>query len=1027
MSILPYTPGNMGYAELRTCFVARQPLLDELLGTLAAQARAETLQHWMLLGERGMGKTHLLRLYRHEIARNSGLVSGWLPVLMNEEEPEVFNLATFFIRVLIKTAEALVEEGESFGAARITAFVESLRDQVLTPARIADRAAAFLRDFSKEISRRLVVLLENADDLFTKCLPKAADQQKLRKILSAESFLLLIAASPTFFSGISEEKGVFYDFFRLRRLEPLTFFQARDLLLLWAREEQDTAREQAFHGADSRLKVLFHLTGGIPRLLYFLYRAVTGENSLENAVQTFETLLEEDLTAYYQARLRDIPNSVQPIVLALAKSPRNLTSKEIARETFLPERSLGAQIGRLEEAGVVRAVSGKKGKNTVYGITDYLFRVWCQWRFGKQTQVIAGLVEFLAVWFRKDELETLCVNQGLAGEYYRAALRFKKDKGFRPLLDAVLQDEAESFKELCSKGDYAAAASLFKKMECYADNRETVRRKFLGPLQKKGDLAGLEAFFRHMVELDPEDQDSRRWFGLVCLGIGNSKGDEDAFRKVVDLAPEDANSWFLLGTICRIQKDYAGAEDAFQKAADLVPDDSNSWKRLGDARMNQENYAGAEIAFQKAVDLVPDDSNSWKRLGDARMNQENYAGAEIAFQKAVDLVPDDAYSWNLLGTAYIGQNNYARAEDAFQQAVELAPDEADSWFWLGFARLDLENYSGAEEALQNAVELAPDDADSWFWLGFARLDLENHTGAEEALQKAVELVPDNADSWYWLGFARQDQENHAGAEQAFQRTAELNPENADSWEGLGQVRLEQENYNGSVAAYQKAVEIAPDNSGYRDALGWALFRAGRVEDALRELAVCLEKDPEFAEAYLDVTIVFMLAGRPENLPQTLEQAVSSPSAAKDLQALLSLLASLVLSRAGETRASETRLSQALALLGDLPQDARRKVLDDLTRCLTMTLGTETLDTVEAFLARFQNSTEDPALFSIVRPLGHVLEYARACATEAAGPASRKAQTALDRVPGELREPVLKLCETVRENLEWQRRVLKKSW
>ncbi len=289
MSILPYTPGNMSYEELKVCFVGRQPLLAELLDTLREQAEASTLQHWMILGSRGMGKTHLIRLFYREIIVDPDLTKQWLPILMHEEEQVVFNLPTLFTRIIEMLAESFDNRGCRDAALSTSAFLDTLRDNVKGQTQLLDRATAYLKQVSMDQGRRLVVLLENADDLLTKCLPNESDVQRLRKILSFDNFMLFIGASPTFFPHISEPKGVFYDFFRLRRLELLTFQQALELLQKWALQETDETRLAAFSSADYRLKVMYHLTGGNPRLLYFLYKAISNVDSLDDASSTFES------------------------------------------------------------------------------------------------------------------------------------------------------------------------------------------------------------------------------------------------------------------------------------------------------------------------------------------------------------------------------------------------------------------------------------------------------------------------------------------------------------------------------------------------------------------------------------------------------------------------------------------------------------------------------------------------------------------------------------------------------------------
>ncbi|MFC1896930.1 AAA family ATPase, partial [Thermodesulfobacteriota bacterium] len=260
MSVYAYTPRKMQSVDRERVFVARRQLLEELLETLRIQRQADTLQHWMILGPRGIGKSHLLTLFNDKVREQTALLGHWIPVLMNEEEQGVFSLHTLFVRILVKLAESLSALEQEEAAGEVSLFVEHLRDGEEKPRQILDTAVAFLKDFGHEKGRRLVVLLENTDDLLTRCLPNERDVRHLRQILSAESFMLLIAASPTFFERIRNPSATLYNMFRLRRLELLTYGEATELLGKWA--ELDGKKDLAgfFDRPDYRLRVLYHLT-----------------------------------------------------------------------------------------------------------------------------------------------------------------------------------------------------------------------------------------------------------------------------------------------------------------------------------------------------------------------------------------------------------------------------------------------------------------------------------------------------------------------------------------------------------------------------------------------------------------------------------------------------------------------------------------------------------------------------------------------------------------------------------------------
>ena len=65
---------------------------------------------------------------------------------------------------------------------------------------------------------------------------------------------------------------------------------------------------------------------------------------------------------------------------------------------------------------------------------------------------------------------------------------------------------------------------------------------------------------------------------------------------------------------------------------------------------------------------------------------------------------------------------------------------------------------------------------------------------------------------------------------------------------MGYTLLEHgENLDGAEAMIRKASELAPDEASITDSLGWALFKRGKVDDAISTLQRAAEKDPEQAE------------------------------------------------------------------------------------------------------------------------------------------------------------------------------------
>ena len=297
----PYSPRKADFKQLSRSFVARESLLEELIDSIREQAAAEAIQHWMILGMRGMGKSHLIALLFQMIKNTADLNKDWIPLLMHEEEQSVFSLHTLFIRFLTQLGEEIVDTDKNKSRA-ISDFIDLQRDDNKKQEEILESVVAFLKDFVRETGKRLLVLMENSDDIFSRYISKKNDIKQFRNMLQHDNFMMLIATSPTFFDEISKPSAPLYQFFRIRNLELLTYEQAFELLNRWKQSDKQLSGRKSktmqFDINDYRLRALYHLTGGNPRVLLFLYMTITGEDGIRSAVEIFSKLLEEDLSTY---------------------------------------------------------------------------------------------------------------------------------------------------------------------------------------------------------------------------------------------------------------------------------------------------------------------------------------------------------------------------------------------------------------------------------------------------------------------------------------------------------------------------------------------------------------------------------------------------------------------------------------------------------------------------------------------------------------------------------------------------------
>jgi len=98
MPIYRFSPNQATPEERRRTFVARQDVLKDLLDRV--KDIESGARHCILIGPRGIGKTHLLLLLADTIEADENIGPKWIVVRFAEEEYSISTLAELFQRVI---------------------------------------------------------------------------------------------------------------------------------------------------------------------------------------------------------------------------------------------------------------------------------------------------------------------------------------------------------------------------------------------------------------------------------------------------------------------------------------------------------------------------------------------------------------------------------------------------------------------------------------------------------------------------------------------------------------------------------------------------------------------------------------------------------------------------------------------------------------------------------------------------------------------------------------------------------------
>lgn len=457
-----FTPSMMAPETLETMLVQRGPLLQRSLDNVLESLRTGSSHHTLFVGPRGIGKTHLIALLHHRLAQTKEAKNQALIAWMREEEWGVTSFFEWVLRIL-RTLDA------SYPELQVEARTAPLYD---LPLKEAEKLA---ESILLEVlgNKRLVVLLENLDDLFDQLGEQG--QRAWRAFIQNHNNMVLVCTTPALFAGVSLQKSVFYGFFDIEALKELDFDDVASLLSKIAVERGD--RELAAFIATSegraRIRAVHHLAEGNPRI-YIIFAQFLSAQALDELVPAFMHTLDE-LTPYYQARMKELPGQQRKIVDYLVNYRGAAPVKQIAKSCFITQQVCSSQLKQLKDKRYVRSI--EQGRENFYELCEPLMRL-CMEVKKQRGEPISLFVDFLRIWYTTDELTTMLRNPEVICRmdlrYLERALLLAQDTNTDPKVLAI----HNAIEKACNAGQSLEVFNLMDELKAVGANTDAAWLRF---------------------------------------------------------------------------------------------------------------------------------------------------------------------------------------------------------------------------------------------------------------------------------------------------------------------------------------------------------------------------------------------------------------------------------------------------------------------------------------------------------------------------------------------------------------------
>lgn len=344
--------------------------------------------------------------------------------------------------------------------------------------------------------------------------------------------------------------------------------------------------------------------------------------------------------------------------------------------------------------------------------------------------------------------------------------------------------------------------------------------------------------------------------------IAEQAGMQDIAEASYRAAVEDiAGGGAAPDTWMRAAEAYAGflARQGKKDAALTVLDkaDEFSTGRLPLMDLREKITSGAQVPPMVATPMDGASEHLYA-LASALNRGGGEAFVRLYLQLALALKPDsDQVLVQLAGVAEQQQDS-ERAISLYERVPATSPLKRVSQLQLGLNLADLDRRDEAIEQLRVLVDQNPDDMRGYLALGGVYASKEDYAEAAKVYDKAVERIearnftiprdPRAAANWniyYQRGIAYERLKQWPKAEPNFRKALELFPNQPQVLNYLGYSWIDMNmNLQEGMEMIRKAVELRPSDGYIVDSLGWAHYRLGEYDDAVRELerAVSLKPD-----------------------------------------------------------------------------------------------------------------------------------------------------------------------------------------
>ena len=399
----------------------------------------------------------------------------------------------------------------------------------------------------------------------------------------------------------------------------------------------------------------------------------------------------------------------------------------------------------------------------------------------------------------------------------------------------------------------------------------SVRLLYAGVLEALGRDAEAEPHYKKLIEEFPGKFDAYVLLSNLYVKQGKFQESLDVLKRLEAVDPSESLVHYYLGRTYEMMDKYSQAESEYTKVFESDPsltrgsvellrvllrnkktdkakalcermlqkDPTNAVARkvLGHLMLGEAKLDEALKHLVVLEGLEADASDTRFKIALIQMEKRNYEEAVRELNLVLATKPDHSEARYYLASIYAGSGKRKEALDELFLIEKGDPMFVKARTFAAFILRQDEDLKRARTVISEAREVEPDNKNLLLYYVLIMRDLKEYRDAEDLMREALKKDPKDERLLFNLGLVLHEREASEEALAIMEEVVKLNPRNSDALNYLAYGLIEDgKDLPRAQQLATKALEIKPQDPYYLDTLGWAQFKAGKLEEAEGTLA-----------------------------------------------------------------------------------------------------------------------------------------------------------------------------------------------